>query len=568
MSAGAHRRSPSEGTPAGRTIVEIAIRRAREQSGRPAYTFLSGAEETACLSFAQLDLAAREIAAGLLEVAQPGDRALLVYEMGPDFVCAFYGCLYAGLIAVPIPAPEASRLQATPQRVRSVATDCAARLLLGNARTFELLRASGVDSGLDSGMEWRDTRRYAGQRALEAVHPPDPDALAYLQYTSGSTSTPKGVMLSHANLMEHLTAMKQALEYDAASVSVCWMPHFHDYGLIEGYLMPLFNGTPAYLLSAFAFLKRPVCWLEAISRYRGTHTQGPNFAFRYCARRVTPEQRAGLDLSCLRSAGLGAEPIHPATSDTFYVLFAPCGLRREAVRPAYGLAEATLMVTASPMEEPPQVTVFDAAALGRGAALPLPGAAGEGQAVAACGRPLPGTEVAIVDPTTCRRLEPGAVGEVWVCSAGVGQGYWGRPEESAQTFRAAIAGEPGSAYLRTGDLGFLHAGQLTITARLKDLIIIHGLNHHPPDIEWTAQQADPALRADHGAAFSVAVEGEERLVIVQELERGDYTDDALDDIYLRVLQAVADYHGIALHGLALVRRGAVPKTSSGKIQRQ
>ncbi|HZT41126.1 MAG TPA: AMP-binding protein [Chthonomonadaceae bacterium] len=549
--------------------MDIAVHRAREQGDHLAYAFLAGsAGEADCLTYAQLDRAAREIAAGLLSVSRPGDRALLVYELGPDFVTAFYGCLYAGLIAVPIPAPEASRLQACPQRVKSVATDCEARLLLGNARTHELLRACGVDSFLEGGTQWIDTRQYADGRAIGEAIPPDPDSLAYLQYTSGSTSTPKGVMITHANLVNHLAAMQQALEYDASSVSVCWMPHFHDYGLIEGYLMPLFNGTPAYLMSAFAFLKRPVSWLEAISRYRGTHTQGPNFAYRYCVRRVTAEQRAGLDLSSWRSAGCGAEPIHPSTSDDFYQMFAPCGLRREALRPAYGLAEATLMVTASPMSEAPRVTRFDATALGRGKIVPQSAAADGGQSIAACGRPLSATTVAIVDPATSCRAEPDEVGEVWVESAGVAQGYWDRPEESAATFRAGIAGEAGSTYLRTGDLGFLHDGQLYITARLKDLIIIHGLNHHPPDIEWTVQQAHLAFRADHGAAFGIAVEGEERLVVVQELERGEYADEELDRIFSAAVQAVADHHGVALYGFVLIKRGSVPKTSSGKIQRQ
>jgi acyl-CoA synthetase (AMP-forming)/AMP-acid ligase II/alkylation response protein AidB-like acyl-CoA dehydrogenase len=550
------------------TLVEIAARRAREQGNSFGYVFLSDGEiEAARLTFAQLDAAARECAARLLKVAKPGDRALLVYEAGLDFVAAFYACLYAGLIAAPLPAPEASRLKAGLRRLEAVARDCDARLLLGTARTHEMLRdfrPSFTSLGDDC---WIDTQKESEGKAAPDLPFPALDSLAYLQYTSGSTATPKGVMVSHRNLTEHLGCIQEALDYDANSVSVSWMPHFHDYGLVQGILLPLFNGTPAYLMSPFAFLKRPRCWLEAISKYRGTHTEGAGFAYRYCSRRVTQEQRAGLDLRSLKMAGNGGEPIHPDTCPEFYRTFAPCGLRLEALSPAYGLAEATLMLTASPVGESHVVGRFDARALAEGAAVPVRGDAADGLDVVGCGRPIPRTEIVIVNPETCQPLGSNRVGEIWVAAPGVAQGYWMRPQESAEVFRAHIAGDGSAAYLRTGDLGFLHDGQVFITGRAKDLIIIHGMNYSPQDLEWTVQQAHPALRADNGAAFSIPEDGEEHLCIVQELERGKYSDAELDAILSGLVQAVADAHSLVVHSAVLIKRGSLPKTTSGKIQR-
>jgi acyl-CoA synthetase (AMP-forming)/AMP-acid ligase II/alkylation response protein AidB-like acyl-CoA dehydrogenase len=543
------------------------MRRATEQGDDLAYAFLTdGSIANDRLTFSGLDRRARSIAAALLDVADPGDRALLVFESGLDFVATFMGCLYAGVVAIPIPAPQGSRVQASLPRMRSIAGDSTARLLLGNARTLQMLREVQGDLATIEGAGWIDTGSIS-PRSDFSPRRPNPEALAYLQYTSGSTADPKGVMISHANLIGHTASMREALHYDASSVSVSWMPHFHDYGLIEGIILPLFNGTPAYLISPFAFLKRPLCWLRAMDRYRGTHTQGPNFAYRYCVRRIPPDQRSDLDLSSLQSAGNGGEPIHPETSEEFFTAFAPCGLRREALRPAYGLAEATLMVTASPMSQPPLVGRFDAAALARGVVVPADGAHAEAVEIASCGRPIGGVQLAIVEPESSRRVSDSRVGEIWVRAGWLAKGYWLQPAETQATFDARIAGEDGSGHLRTGDLGFVFRGELYVTARRKDLIIIRGLNHYPPDIEWTVQRAHPALRADHGAAFGVDVQGEDRLCIVQELLRASYPDRELDDIVAAILEAVGNAHGVAVQAVALIERGSLPKTTSGKVQR-
>lgn len=550
-----------------RDLAEVAAWRAVQTPDRLAYTFLAdGSVPAGEITFAQLDAAARQIAARLREIAVPGDRALLVYEAGLDFVRAIFGCFYAGVIAVPIPAPEASRLQASLPRLKSVAADSGARVLMGNAHTLDLLKDDRHRVPSIPAERWIDSRTWLDGGGVPPLSNVEAGQIAYLQYTSGSTSTPKGVVVSHANLIAHLKGIQEALQYDADSVSVCWMPHFHDYGLVEGVLLPVLNGTPAYILSPFAFLKRPVCWLEAISKFRGTHTQGPNFAYRHCVRRIDPAAISHLGLSSWRSAGNGAEPIHPDTSDEFYALLAPAGLRREALRPVFGLAEATLLVTTTPMEAAPVVESFDADALASGDV--IPGRRGRDvRRVAGCGLPLPDTEIAIVDPETKLRTAPGRVGEVWVTGPGVCDGYWQRTAETEETFHARIAGESGGLCMRTGDLGFLHNDELFITSRCKDLIIIRGSNYYPEDVEWTVQRAHPALRADNGAVFGIAEGGEERLCVVQEVERAQYSADELDGICTAISEAVAGQYGVSLFAAALIRRASIPKTSSGKIKR-
>ncbi len=551
--------------------------RGYQNGGGLAYTFLAdGSLEAGSLTFEQLAASSGAITAGLLGQVQPGDRVLLIYEAGLDFVTAFLGCLQAGVVAVPIPALEARGLQAGARRLEAVLKDSDARLLLGNRHTHNLLRTAPQKPVLLESIPWVDTQNWVftvtPQREFS---PPPADSLAYLQYTSGSTRSPKGVMLSHANLMHQLAGMQKALGYNPESVSVCWMPHFHDYGLIEGILQPLFNGTPGYLMSPFAFLKRPASWLGAIGKYRGTHTQGFNFAYRYAAHRVSAKQRVDLDLSSLRSAGNGGEPVHPATLEEFYSAFAPCGLKREALNPVYGLAEATLLVTASSPLARRSATRFSLGELAKGFAVAsTEESPGPHVSLVACGSPLPDTDLVIADPVTLRPLGEGQVGEIWVSSPSVACGYYGHPEENAATFRASLHADPkeyadaaGRTYLRTGDLGFVNGGQLYISGRLKDLIIIRGLNHYPQDLEWTVERAHPSLRVANNAAFSIVIEGEERLCVVQELERLPESDEEFEGVFTAMREALADQYGVALHGAALIPAGSILKTTSGKIQR-
>lgn len=552
-----------------RTIVESVQHYARTRGDQLAFAFLTdGAEITASLTYAELDARARAIASMLAGPSGgAGERALLVFEQGLDFIAAMLGCLYAGMIGVPVPAPEASRLKSGVSRLNSVLKDCQPRFLLGNARTHELLRQSPPEDSAIAGTEMIDIAAAGNETAMgRELTLPDLDSIAYLQYTSGSTSSPRGVMMTHANVAWHLAALREHLQFGEGSVSMGWLPHFHDYGLIQGILMPLSGGSPAYLMSPFSFLKRPVAWLEGISRYRVTHTFAFNFAYRFAAKRTLASQKAGLDLTCLKHAGNGGEPVHPDTSREFHAAFQDAGLSLDALAPVFGLAEATLLVTSNTAAHP--VTAFDAAAMAAGR-LELATAAQPAALAVGCGTALPMTTVAIVDPESLRRCAPNELGEVWVSSPGVANGYWQQPEESEGVFRARIDGETdGVTYLRTGDLGFLHEGHLYISGRHKDLIIIRGGNLYPQDVEWTAQTSHPALRADNGAAFSITEAGEERLCLVQEIERAQYTAEELEAIATAIAKAIADTHGVTLHALCLINRASIPKTTSGKIQRR
>ncbi len=374
-------------------------------------------------------------------------------------------------------------------------------------------------------------------------------------------------MLSYKNLMFHSAYLNKACGYEPDSATVTWMPYFHDYGLVEGLMQPLYNGTPCYVMSPFAFIKQPLRWLEAISHYKATHSQAPNFAYDLCVRRAKPKQLQTLDLSSWRAAGNAAEPINPKVMERFFETFEPCGFRWNTFAPAYGLAEDTLLVSTTPIEEPPVLCVLDAAALEKNRVVPVTKPQEEGvRTLPGCGRLVCDTQVVIADPEKLTKCAPDEVGEIWVKDPSVAQGYWQRPEETKETFQAYLTTGEGP-FLRTGDLGFLKDGELFITGRIKDLIIIRGTNHYPQDIEWTVQQVHSALRPDYGAAFSIEAGGEERLVILQEVERRtqdlDY-EQALADIR----QAVAEEHELHAYAVALVKPGNILKTSSGKIQRR
>ena len=374
-------------------------------------------------------------------------------------------------------------------------------------------------------------------------------------------------MIGHGNLCRHLAEMRQVCNYSPESVTVSWMPNFHDYGLVEGLLQPLYNATPCYVMSPFTFVKRPESWLRAITQYGGTHSQAPNFAYEHCVRRIRPERRTGLDLSSWHAAGIGAEMINPRVLREFQAEFAPFGFRRRAFRPAYGLAEATLMVSSTAPDQEAVVARLQARELEAHQILEAQVADETVREVAGCGRVFPTTRVAIVDPETRARCPDDRVGEIWAAGPGVAQGYWGRPQETESTFRATLAQTGDGPFLRTGDLGFVKDGQLFIVGRVKDLIIIRGSNHHPQDIEWTVQASHSALRADAGAALAIVVDGDEKLVMVQEVEREHTAGLLVDEIAETIRRAVAESHELEVFALVLLSRGSLPKTASGKIQR-
>ena len=562
------------------TIVDLLRQRAAYHPHDRAFTFLvDGENEELSITYAELDRKARAVGGWLMDQGMTGKRVLLLYPSGLDFIAAFMGCLYGGAIAVPAYPPRKNR---SVERIEAIAADAdaaAARSPSKRSRTSRVVRATApslehlvwkVDSELEP--------RWADRWERPDI---DGDTLAFLQYTSGSTGTPKGVMLSHENLLHNSLRIMQAFEITRSQSGVFWLPSFHDMGLIGGILVPLYGGKFNVLMSPVAFLQKPLRWLQAIAKYRATISGGPNFAYELCVRKTTPEQRAALDLSSWTLAFNGAEPVRAETIDAFCEAFAVSGFRREAFYPCYGLAESTLMVTGGMKFEKPVLRAFDAAALETGTAVARAATAAGARRLVGSGRELDGQDVHIVDPQTCEALPPGRVGEIWVSGPSVAQGYWNRPEISQATFGAMLAqpapAAPGAAvsrwrpnpgpYLRTGDLGFFEDGELFVTGRLKDLIIIRGRNHYPQDLEHAVEESCGLVRAGSVAAFAVEHDGRERVVVVAELERGKREPAEIATAFEAIRSRLAKEHEVAAEGIVLVRPNSVPKTSSGKIQR-
>ncbi len=556
------------------TLASLLHSRAVEQGEKTAFVFLADGEaEGERLTYAELDGRARSIASMLRESLAPGDRALLLYPPGLDFIAAFFGCLYAGVIAVPAYPPRfKDKLSGRSQgRLSAVIRDAEPRAALTTSTIFAAFSETPRVPEL-AAVRWIATDVLAGLEGSAAELPElDPESVAFLQYTSGSTSAPKGVMVTHANLLHNERMIGEAFRQDESSVVVGWLPLYHDMGLIGNVLQPLHAGGSCVLMAPVAFLQKPLRWLQAIDRFRGTTSGGPSFAYELCLRRIGEEERAGLDLSSWRLAYNGAEPVRAETLERFAEAFAPCGFRPEAFYPCYGLAEATLFVSGGQAGAIPRVAQVDAAALERNEARPAAGDAEERRLVS-CGHAWAGQRIAVVDPESRVERPAGRVGEIWVAGPSVARGYWRNPEATARDFQARLAGEgdrinPGEGpFLRTGDLGFVRDGELYVTGRIKDLIIIRGRNHYPQDVELTAERSHPDLRSGCGAAFSAEVGGEERLVLVQEVERR--RRDGFEEVAAAARRAVAEEHEVQVYEVVLVRMGTVPRTSSGKIQRR
>jgi len=582
-----HTENPAAVVAEPASLVECVRRRAQDQPGRTAFTFLlDGEEEEVSLTYAGLDERARAVAAMLQDGGMSGERLLLIYPPGLEYVEAFLGCLYAGAAAVPAYPPRASsHAQSQPlARLRAIVRDARPAAALTSRAVLAAVEPRVAQEPDMAGLRLLATDDLPSSAASGWAEPEiRPDTLAFLQYTSGSTAAPKGVMVSHGNLLANERMIRDGFGRGEDSTGVGWLPLYHDMGLIGNVLQPLYTGSPVVLMSPAAFLQRPLRWLRAVSRYRAHTSGGPNFAYDLCARKVTEEQKEGLDLSSWRVAFNGAEPIRPDTLEEFSAAFAGCGFRREAFYPCYGLAEATLFVTGGAWQEAPVLRRVDAAGLERGeAAAPADGDEGA-RTLVGCGRAAEGARVSVVDPETLEECADGAVGEIWVSGPNVAGGYWDNAAATESTFRARTAGGAGP-FLRTGDLGFLDGGELFVTGRLKDLIIVDGRNHYPQDIELTAEQSHPAL-LDHGAAaFSVEVAGKERVVVAAEVERhfrpprpagpegagaaaGERPAGDAEEVVRAIRRAVSQHHELQVHDVVLLRFGGLPKTSSGKVQR-
>ncbi|ETW94617.1 MAG: AMP-dependent synthetase and ligase, partial [Candidatus Entotheonella gemina] len=554
----------------GNAPIDVLAEHSRNQPNALAYTFLVDGENVGSqITYGELDRRARVIGAALQQVGAAGERVMLLYPSGLEYIAAFMGCLYAGSVAVPMAPPHRKR---SGERLQTVAADAQATFALTtDALLPQVAQWQEHTSGLSvKTLHWLATDTI--DEAMEAVwQAPElsPDTIAFLQYTSGSTSVPKGVMVSHGNLMHNQRMLQQACENSAETVCVSWLPLYHDMGLIGNVLQTLYVGGHCVLMTPSAFLQRPVRWLQAIARFQAQYSGGPNFAYELCAQKVTDEQRSELDLSRWSLAFCGAEPIRIETLNRFADVFAPCGFRREALYPTYGLAEATLIVSGGRKAAQPIVRTVQKTALSHHRIVPAQPDDADAQTLVGCGQTQSEQQLRIVDPASCQPCAAGQVGEIWVAGASVAHGYWNSPAATAQTFQAHLAETGEGPFLRTGDLGCLQDGELLITGRLKDMMIIRGNNHYPQDIETTMERSHTALRPGCGAAFSVEVEGEEQLVVVQELARSYRSalssKGDIREVITAIRQAISEAHGLQVHAILLLRTVSVPKTTSGKI---
>lgn len=546
------------------TLVELVRHRAKHQRDEIAFTYLiDGEDDIVEMTNGELDRRARAIGAWLESHNLGGERALLLYPPGLEFITAFFGCLYAGVVAVPVYPPRRNR---SLERIQAIADDAEAKVALTTDPVLERVEKLIDETPHLKELTWLATSHLEDETA-EGWEMPDihADTLAFLQYTSGSTGTPKGVMLDHANLVHNSALISYGFEHSRSGNGVYWLPSYHDMGLIGGILQPLYVGRPNVFMSPMSFLQRPLRWLQAITKYRGTTSGGPNFAYDLCVRKITDEQIDQLDLSTWEVAFNGAEPVRADTIEAFSERFARCGFRREAFYPCYGLAEATLIVTGGWAKRPPVIRSFDAETLAEGRAEVVDDDLAKGKTLVGCGENLPDQRVVIADPETRTPVAGGEVGEVWVSGPSVALGYWRRADVTKEIFQARIAESGEGPFLRTGDLGFIHDGELFITGRIKDLIILHGVNIYPQDVEQTVQESHERLRAGSGGVFLAEVDGQERLVVVQEVERHRTANP--DEIIGAIRRHVSKQHELGLDAVLLVKAGSVPKTTSGKIQR-
>jgi len=549
------------------SVTEALLRRSEEQAHDPACTFISDGEDKNILfNYRQLDRRVRSVAALLQTRAARGERAVLLYPQGMDYIIGIYACLYAGIIAVPAYPPVMKRHLA---RLEAIISDSKPTLALATKDVFNEVNTRFSD--------------FFGNRRVQQIATDEHDDsmcdiwhgvdlgiedLALLQYTSGSTGSPKGVMVSHGNLLANMRMVALAFGHNSELVWVSWVPLFHDMGLSGCMLGPLFVGGHFVLMSPMSFIKKPSRWLEAITRFRGTTSGAPNFAFDLCVDKITKEKKKQLDLNSWQVAFSAAEPVRADTLGRFVESFSACGLRPTALFPGYGLAEATVFTAGDDFETEPTIIAFDRGELKNHRAVPVLKTDEKAQLLVSCGRSSAGGRILVVDPWTSRTATTGRIGEIWIAGPHVTKGYWMRPDETAETFDARCADVEAGPFLRTGDLGFFHEDQLYVTGRLKDLIIVHGENYYPQDIEHTIEECHDSFRPNGGAAFSIDRDDAEKLVVCQEVERSALRRLDKQELVDAAVEAIWECYGLDLHALSLLKPGSLSRTSSGKVQRR
>jgi acyl-CoA synthetase (AMP-forming)/AMP-acid ligase II len=563
-----HPAAPAHGTA---TLAQIAQRRATANGAEIAYTFLAnGAADARSMTWAQLDRRATALGTTLFARGASGKMVLLALPSGLAFIEALFACWYAGAVAVPVSLPRHHRVK---DRLRRIIQDSEPSVVIATNSTRQGLERQDP---IGADLQWIDPEADTidASPASASYRPSLGDHLAgeqtaLLQYTSGSTAAPRGVVITHANLMRNSALIAEACGHQPGETIAGWLPLFHDMGLVGLVLQAAFAGLRCVFMSPERFLMRPSLWLQMISQYSACSSPAPNFAYDLCVDKITMEQKVHLDLSRWRNALNGSEPVRAATIDRFSSAFASCGFVAKAFFPCYGLAEATLLVTGPGKMRQSTRRHADGSVL-------VPGETG---GYIGCGLTFGDTRLSIVDPQTLLRVAPGSIGEIWVAGESCASRYWNDPQATAATFNAHLDGsnpeEVSLKWLRTGDLGYVAGGELFIVGRLRDLIIIAGRNHFPVDLERTIEAADAAIAPSGALAFSVDVSGVERLVVAAEVRRGDRQSkfEASNDIEAqaicrRVRAAVALEHEVVPHDIVLLPAGALPRTTSGKLSRR
>ncbi|VEP17434.1 Acyl-CoA synthetase (AMP-forming)/AMP-acid ligase II [Hyella patelloides LEGE 07179] len=561
------------------TLVDVLRQRAALQPDKVAYTFLvDGESEKINLTYLQLEQKAQAIATYIQSLCQPQARVLLLYPPGLGFIEAFFGCLYGGAIAIPAYPPRPNR---SIDRIQSIIKSAEPALALTTNSIITNLQKKADRIPELKTLRWLATDnlelKYAQKWQETAIYQDD---LAFLQYTSGSTAEPKGVKISHHNLLHNLEAIHSCFQHHSQSQGVIWLPPYHDMGLIGGILQPLYGDFPVTLMSPLMFLQNPLRWLKAISHYKATTSGGPNFAYDLCVQKFKPESFTDLDLSSWDVAFNGAEPINYETIEKFTKTFAPYGFRESAFYPCYGMAEATLIISGGVKQSKPLTKIVDSKQLEQNKIAISETETPNTRILVSCGHSLPDQTVTIINSDTMQPCKPGEIGEIWVSGSSIAHGYWNQPQATEKTFKAQIKNRESAHFLRTGDLGFIQQGELFVTGRLKDLIIIKGRNHYPQDIERTVEASSDFIRPGGTASFVVDGTGEEKLVILSEIERRYWdrrnksqsnkaSTNNLEkpDLKQLIRRQIAQNHDLQTHRILLLKPGSIPKTSSGKIQR-
>ncbi len=550
-----------------RTIVDIIRKRAEDNPDKVIYKFLAdGIEESDSLNIAELHHQAIIVASRLQQLGKKNDRVVLFFPPGIPYIVSLFGCLYAGMVAVPAYPPRRNR---SSYRVFKMFEDAAVSLCLTNNQVMKDIERNFAADYTNRGIKWIT---YESLQASEAELWVDPeiaaDDLALLQYTSGSTGDPKGVMITHGQILYNSEYIRQSFGFTPEIIGMNWLPIYHDMGLIGTIMQAPFVGGLSITMPPMAFLQDPLKWLRAITKYKVTTAGGPNFAFDYCVQKIDESQLEGLDLSSVETFFCGAEPVRQQTLEAFVKKFARVGVRMEQLYPCYGMAETVLIVTGGNKLSPQRFLSVNGKSLQQRKVEKVDPEHAEAMSFTGCGHTWMDTEVRIINPDTYLPCEADEVGEIWICGSGVSQGYWDKNDENLRSFGAVVAGEGNKTYFRSGDLGFMDGDELFITGRIKDLMIFRGVNFYPTDIEFAIQNSHASLRQNAGAAFSVMVSGDERLVIVQEVERSAMHNLPEEQVFSAIRQIVSEEFELAVHAIVLLRPGSIPLTSSGKIQRR